>query len=116
MNALDLARWQFGITTVYHFIFVPLTIGLSLLVAMLAIMLYVAVRFDIRYAPGAVVALAHDLIIVVGIFTIIQHEITLPTVAALLTILGYSINDTIIIYDRIRENLDAADDDVAPTP
>ena len=86
---------------------------LSLLVAMLAIMLYVAVRFDIRYAPGGVIALLHDIIIVVGIFTIIQHEISLPTIAALLTILGYSINDTIIIYDRIRENLASADDDAS---
>lgn len=81
---------------------------LSLLAAMLAIMLYVGVRFDIRYAPGAVLALAHDLIIVLGLFTIFKMEISLTTIAALLTILGYSINDTIIIYDRIRENLDAA--------
>lgn len=86
---------------------------LSLLVALLAIMLYVAIRFDIRYAPGAVVSLLHDVIIVVGIFTIIEHEISLPTIAALLTILGYSINDTIIIYDRIRENLSDAPDDAS---
>ncbi|AWV89549.1 protein translocase subunit SecF [Bradymonas sediminis] len=86
---------------------------LSLLVALLAIMLYIAIRFDIRYAPGAVVSLLHDIIIVVGIFTIIQHEISLPTIAALLTILGYSINDTIIVYDRIRENLASADDDAS---
>lgn len=86
---------------------------LSLLVAMLAIMLYVAVRFDIRYAPGGVIALLHDIIIVLGVFTVIQHEITLSTIAALLTILGYSVNDTIIIYDRIRENLADADEDVS---
>lgn len=84
---------------------------LSLLVAMLGIMLYVAVRFDIRYAPGAVIALAHDIIIVVGLFTLLKIEITLPTVAALLTILGYSINDTIVIYDRIRENVASSTDD-----
>lgn len=88
---------------------------LSLLVALLAIMLYIAVRFDVRYAPGAVVSLLHDIIIVLGVFTVIQHEISLPTIAALLTILGYSINDTIVIYDRIRENLaDAGDDASVP--
>jgi preprotein translocase subunit SecF len=86
---------------------------LSVLVALLGIMLYVAVRFDFRYAPGGVIALLHDVIITLGFLTVTQTEITLSTVAALLTILGYSINDTIIIYDRIRENLEDADDDAS---
>ncbi|MCK9521990.1 MAG: protein translocase subunit SecF [Proteobacteria bacterium] len=77
----------------------------AVLFAMLFIMLYVALRFDLRFAPGGVVALLHDIMITLGIFVILRIEITLATVAALLTIVGYSINDTIVIYDRIRENL-----------
>ncbi len=77
----------------------------SLLYAILFIMIYIAVRFDLRFAPGAVVALIHDVIITIGIFTLLQIEVTLATVAALLTIVGYSLNDTIVVFDRIRENL-----------
>jgi preprotein translocase subunit SecF len=77
----------------------------SLLYAILFIMIYIAVRFDLRFAPGAVVALIHDVIITVGIFTLVRIEVTLATVAALLTIVGYSLNDTIVVFDRIRENL-----------
>lgn len=89
---------------------------LSILVALLLILIYIAFRFDIRYAPGAVVALAHDVAISVGVFTIAQTEISLPIIAALLTIVGYSLNDTIVVFDRIRENLTAeGDDDVAST-
>ena len=77
----------------------------SLGFALLFIMLYIAVRFDLRFAPGAVVALIHDICITMGIFTLLRIEVTLATIAALLTIVGYSLNDTIVVFDRIRENL-----------
>lgn len=77
----------------------------SLLWAVLFIMGYVAMRFDLRFAPGGVIALMHDALITVLVFVVLQREVNLSTVAALLTILGYSINDTIVIYDRIRENM-----------
>lgn len=79
---------------------------LSIIVALLFILIYIGFRFDIRYAPGAVAALAHDVIIAVGFFTVFGVEISLPIVAALLTIVGYSLNDTIVVFDRIRENLE----------
>ena len=87
---------------------------LSLIVALLLILIYIAFRFDVRYAPGAVVALVHDVIISVGIFTVIEMEVSLPIIAALLTIVGYSLNDTIVVFDRIRENLTAIGDDDVP--
>lgn len=77
----------------------------SLAYAILIIMLYVAFRFDLRFTPGAVVALAHDALITVGVFVLLQKEFNLTIIAALLTIAGYSINDTIVVYDRIRENM-----------
>lgn len=77
----------------------------SLLYAIAFIMLYVAFRFDLRFAPGGVVAMLHDAIITVGVFILLQKEFNLTIIAALLTIVGYSINDTIVVYDRIRENL-----------
>jgi preprotein translocase subunit SecF len=77
----------------------------SVVLALIFIMLYVAVRFDIRFAPGGIAALAHDAFIAVGAMVVTQREITLATVAALLTIVGYSMNDTVVVYDRIRENL-----------
>ena len=77
----------------------------AMLYAMAFIMLYVAFRFDLRFAPGGVVALFHDATIVVGCYVLLQKEFTLATVAAILTVIGYSINDTIVIYDRIRENM-----------
>ncbi|MFH1437126.1 MAG: protein translocase subunit SecF [Pseudomonadota bacterium] len=77
----------------------------SILYALGLILIYVAFRFDLRFAPGAVICLAHDVIITAGIFVILQREIVLATIAALLTIVGYSLNDTIVIFDRIRENL-----------
>ena len=72
--------------------------------ALLFIMLYVAVRFDLYFAPGAVVALFHDLSITIGVFSLFDLEFNMQALAALLTIVGYSINDTIVVYDRIREN------------
>lgn len=77
----------------------------ALFYAILFIMVYVAFRFDLRFAPGGIVALIHDALITVGIFVLIRREFNLTTVASLLTIIGYSINDTIVIYDRIRENM-----------
>lgn len=77
----------------------------SVLYALLLMLVYIAFRFDFRYAPGAVVALAHDVIITTGIFGALWMEFSLPVVAALLTIAGYSINDTIVVFDRIRENV-----------
>jgi preprotein translocase subunit SecF len=77
----------------------------SLFYAMMLIMLYLAFRFDIRYAPGAVVALLHDSIIVTGVFAVTWTDVSLTTVAALLTVIGYSVNDTVIVFDRIRENV-----------
>jgi len=81
---------------------------LSVIVALFCILVYVAFRFDLRYAPGAVAALIHDVVIAVGFFTFTQLEISLPIIAALLTIVGYSLNDTIVNFDRIRENLETA--------
>jgi len=76
----------------------------SMFYAMLLIMLYLVIRFDLRYAPGAVIALLHDAIVVVGVFALVWEEFSLTTVAAILTVIGYSVNDTVIIFDRIREN------------
>lgn len=76
----------------------------AMLWAMIAIMIYVALRFDFKYAPGAIVALFHDVSIVLGVYAITGTEFTLQTVAALLAVIGYSVNDTVIIYDRVREN------------
>lgn len=77
---------------------------LAVFYSLLFILLYIAIRFDLFYAPGAVVALAHDVIITVGVFSLFQLEFSLQIVAALLTLVGYSLNDTIIVFDRIREN------------
>ncbi|MCP4444193.1 MAG: protein translocase subunit SecF [Myxococcales bacterium] len=77
----------------------------SLFYVMALIMLYLAFRFDVRYAPGAVVALVHDAILVIGVFAITWQEVSLTTVAALLTVIGYSVNDSVVIFDRIRENV-----------
>ena len=77
----------------------------ALLYAIAFIMVYVAFRFDLRFAPGGIIALTHDIIVTLGVYVLVQRELSLSTVAALLTILGYSINDTIVVYDRIRENM-----------
>lgn len=76
----------------------------SLLYAMALIMLYIAFRFDFRYGPGTVAAMLHDAIVVVGVFAVLWVEVSLTTVAALLTVIGYSMNDTVVVFDRIREN------------
>ncbi len=78
---------------------------LALILASLAIVIYISFRFEFRFAIVAIIALLHDVIITLGIFAILGREINTPFVAALLTIIGYSINDTIVIFDRIRENM-----------
>jgi preprotein translocase subunit SecF len=77
----------------------------AVLLACGGILIYVAVRFELRFAVGAVVALAHDAMIVVGAYSIVNMEVNLPVIAAVLTVIGYSVNDTIVVFDRIRENL-----------
>jgi preprotein translocase subunit SecF len=71
--------------------------------AILAIMIYLALRFEYKFAPGAIAALIHDVVIILGAFILTQKEFSLQIVAALLAIIGYSVNDTVVIYDRVRE-------------
>ncbi|WP_051168216.1 protein translocase subunit SecF [Marinospirillum minutulum] len=78
--------------------------GLGMLVAMLCIMVYVAFRFQYKFAVGSVLALMHDVIILLGFFSVFRIDFDLTVLAALLAVVGYSINDTIVVYDRIREN------------
>jgi preprotein translocase SecF subunit len=78
---------------------------LSVIYALLGILIYIALRFDFTFAPGAIVALIHDVVITMGIFSLFELKFDLPIIAALLTIVGYSLNDTIVVYDRIREEL-----------
>jgi preprotein translocase subunit SecF len=77
----------------------------AVLIASLGIIIYVSIRFEWRFAIAAIVALLHDAFIVVSVFSIFHLEVNLPFVAAVLTIIGFSINDTIVIFDRVRENL-----------
>jgi preprotein translocase subunit SecF len=81
---------------------------LSLFYAGIGILIYIWWRFELSFSFGAILALIHDVVITVGIFSILGMEISLPVVAALLTIVGYSLNDTIVVFDRIRENLKKA--------
>ncbi|MCH8271948.1 MAG: protein translocase subunit SecF, partial [Candidatus Marinimicrobia bacterium] len=80
---------------------------LAIFAAMLGIVIYITFRFEFKFAIGALIALAHDVLITLGIFSLLDIEITLAVIAAFLTIVGYSLNDTIVIYDRIRENIKA---------
>jgi preprotein translocase subunit SecF len=77
----------------------------SVAIAIVFIMLYLAFRFDLRFAPGVVIACIHDAMVVIGVFIVLRKEVTLSTISAVLTIVGYSMNDTVVVYDRIRENL-----------
>ncbi|MBT3295874.1 MAG: protein translocase subunit SecD [Verrucomicrobia bacterium] len=77
----------------------------SIILALLGIVVYISIRFEFGFALGAIVALAHDVLITVGIYTLFGRQLSLPIVAALLTIVGYSVNDTIVVFDRIREDL-----------
>ena len=76
----------------------------SIVYAIFLIMLYLAFRFDIRYAPGAAFATVHDAVMVIGVFAVTWTEVSLTSVAGLLTVMGFSVNDTVIVFDRIREN------------
>ena len=77
---------------------------LAVLVALMAILIYVALRFEWRFAVGSVVALIHDVTITIGLFSLLQIEFDLPVLAAVLAVIGYSLNDTIVVFDRVREN------------
>ena len=78
--------------------------GLALLYASLLILVYVALRFEYRFALGAILATLHDVVMILGFFSVLQLEFDLSVLAAVLTIMGYSLNDTIVVFDRIREN------------
>jgi len=78
--------------------------GLAMLYALIGILIYVAIRFEKRFAFGSVVALIHDVIITMGVFSVFRLEFDLTVLAAILAVIGYSLNDTIVVFDRIREN------------
>ena len=78
--------------------------GLAVLYALIAILIYVAFRFEYRFSLGAVAALVHDVLITLGIFSILQLDFDLSVLAAILAVIGYSLNDTIVVFDRVREN------------
>jgi preprotein translocase subunit SecF len=78
---------------------------LAIIYSIIAILIYVALRFDIRFSPGAILSLVHDAVIILGMFNILGLEFDMTILAAVLTLLGFSIADTIVVYDRIRENL-----------
>lgn len=78
---------------------------MAIISALALILIYISIRFEFKFALGAITALAHDVLITLGIFSVLGLEISLPIIAAFLTIVGYSLNDTIVIFDRIRENI-----------
>ena len=78
--------------------------GLAIIVALIGTMLYIAFRFEWRFAVGAGIALAHDPILILGLFSFFQFEFDLPTLAGILAVIGYSLNDTIVVFDRVKEN------------
>ena len=78
--------------------------ALAMIYALIGILIYIMVRFQWRFAPGAVIALVHDVLIIIGIFALFQIDFDLTVLAALLAVIGYSLNDTIVVFDRIREN------------
>ena len=80
---------------------------IAIIYAITLILIYISFRFEFTYAIGAIAAIAHDVIITLGVFSILGYEISLSIIAAFLTIVGYSLNDTIVIFDRIRENMKA---------
>jgi preprotein translocase subunit SecF len=77
--------------------------GLAIIYALIGILIYIMLRFHARFAPGAVAALIHDVLVVIGVFSLLQLEFDLTVLAALLAVIGYSLNDTIVVFDRIRE-------------
>jgi preprotein translocase subunit SecF len=78
--------------------------GLAMIYALIGILIYIIVRFQWRFAPGAVIALVHDVLITLGFFSFFRFDFDLTVLAALLAVIGYSLNDTIVVFDRIREN------------
>ncbi len=80
---------------------------MAIISALILILIYISIRFEFKFAVGAIAALTHDVVITLGIFSIMDYEISLPIIAAFLTIVGYSLNDTIVIFDRVRENVKA---------
>ncbi len=78
---------------------------IAVITAVIVVLIYIWLRFEWQFSLGAVVALVHDVILTIGIFSLLQLEFTLSIIAALLTIVGYSLNDTVVVYDRVRENL-----------
>ena len=78
--------------------------GLAMLYALAGILIYVALRFEYRFSVGAIIALVHDVVITLGFFSVTQMEFDLSVLAALLAVIGYSLNDTIVVFDRVREN------------
>ena len=73
--------------------------------AIIGILIYISIRFELKFAIGAIAALVHDVLITLGVFSILNYEISLAIIAAFLTIVGYSLNDTIVVFDRVRENM-----------
>ena len=78
--------------------------GLAMLYALIGILIYISLRFEYRFSLGAVAALVHDVLITLGVFSVLQIDFDLTVLAALLAVIGYSLNDTIVVFDRIREN------------
>ena len=78
--------------------------SLAIFYALLLILIYISIRFEFKFAVGAVAALVHDVLVTLGLFSLTGRELSLPVIAAFLTVVGYSLNDTIVIYDRIRED------------
>lgn len=111
-NALSVLRVQNAAMEMRRVEFVGPQVGeelteqgaLAMIYALIGILIYIMVRFQWRFAPGAVVALVHDVLIIIGFFALFQFDFDLTVLAALLAVIGYSLNDTIVVFDRIREN------------
>jgi len=111
-NALGVLREQNGAMEMRRIEFVGPQVGeelteqgaLAMIYALIGILIYIMVRFQWRFAPGAVIALVHDVLIIIGFFALFQFDFDLTVLAALLAVIGYSLNDTIVVFDRIREN------------
>jgi preprotein translocase subunit SecF len=111
-NALGVLRQQNASMEMRRIEFVGPQVGeelteqgaLAMIYALIGILIYIMVRFQWRFAPGAVVALVHDVLIILGFFALFQFDFDLTVLAALLAVIGYSLNDTIVVFDRIREN------------
>ena len=78
---------------------------IAIVLSLTAMLIYIWIRFEWQFSLGAIIALVHDVIITIGFFSILEFEINLSIIAAVLTIVGYSMNDTVVIFDRVRENL-----------